>query len=193
MSSTVPRAVPAGTSTTAGRAAQPPTVSSSVPGSDGVPAEAYPSGPSRPRTASCANVSALDSSVGRPPTPLSLALRLRPGGRATWPLTALTSAPPSPDTNLSGTWTTLVSRRRFGSARSAVATRPASALPATPTTISLAPSAWQASRAPAMTRYGDRDSSIASLALPGSPSLPFTRTTGLPPRAAADATTALSL
>ena len=43
-----------------------------------------------------------------------------------------------------------------------------------------------------MTRYGDRESSIASLALPGSPSLPFTSTTGLPPRAA-DATTALSL
>ena len=79
MSSTVPRAVPAGTSTTAGRAAQPPTVSSTVPGSAAVPAEAYPSGPSRPSTASCANVSALDSSVGRPSTPLSLALRFARG------------------------------------------------------------------------------------------------------------------
>jgi hypothetical protein len=47
-------------------------------------------------------------------------------------LTALTSAPPSPDTNLSGTRTTRVSRRRFGSALTAAA-RPAASGPwATP-------------------------------------------------------------
>ncbi len=59
-SRTVCSGVPYGASTTW----VPPIVSSVVPGSSSVPAEAYRSGPSETSTASCANVSVLDSSVG---------------------------------------------------------------------------------------------------------------------------------
>ena len=65
-------------------------------------------------TASCANVSALDNSVGSPATPRSLALTLRPGGSAALPLTAFTSAPPSPETKRSGTTSTRTRRAKAG-------------------------------------------------------------------------------
>src|ERR1035438_10346296 len=68
-------------------------------------------------TASWANVSALDSSVGRPSTPLSAARRFLPVGSAILPFTALTRAPPSPETNRSGTSTTRTIFLRSGSAR----------------------------------------------------------------------------
>src|ERR1039458_7082586 len=141
-------------------------------------------------TASWANVSALDSSVGSPSTPDSAARRFLPGGSAILPFTALTRAPPSPETNLSGTSTTRTIFLRSGSARAASATDAATVLSVTPMMIILAPSARQASRAPPSTRYGERSSSILSLALPGSPSVPLMRIIGLHLRAAALSTTA---
>ena len=104
-----------GTSTTAGRDTEPPTDSSTVPGSSGVPVEAKASGPSVASRAIWANVSALDSSVGRLSTPLSLARILRPLGSAVRPLMALTSELLSPETNRSGTCTTISILRRSGS------------------------------------------------------------------------------
>ena len=104
------------------------------------------------RTASCANVSALDSSVGRPSTPLSAARRFLPGGSAILPFTALVRAPPSPDTNRSGTSTTRTIFLRSGSARAASATEAATELSVTPMMIILALSARAASRAPPSTR-----------------------------------------
>jgi hypothetical protein len=109
-------------------------------------------------TASCAKVSALDSRVGRPSTPASLARRLRPGGMAGLPLTALTRAPPSPDTNLSGTSTTRTRAFSSGSAMAASATdrltSPSGPVPATPTTISFPPRARHARSAPPRDEVG---------------------------------------
>lgn len=53
-----------------------------MPGSVGSPEWLYLRGPTRAATASCAYVSALDSSVGAPPMPVSEARTLRPGGIA---------------------------------------------------------------------------------------------------------------
>ncbi|WP_308212521.1 hypothetical protein [Actinomadura madurae] len=94
--------VPSGASTTW----VPPMVSSVVPGSSSVPAEAYRSGPSETSTASCANVSVLDSSVGNPSTPESEARTLTPGGIGVSPLIARTTAPLSPEMNRSVSRTT---------------------------------------------------------------------------------------
>ena len=138
-----------GTSTTAGCAAEPPTLSRTVPGSSGVPTAAKRSGPSRASTASWANVDALDSSVGRSATPKSLARTLRPGGTGRLPLMPRTSAPDSPEMNRSGIWTTRAILRRPGSAAMAASIDLfASSLPATPTTISSAPMASATSAAP---------------------------------------------
>ena len=81
---------------------------------------------------------------------------LAAGGMAGLPLTALTRAPPSPDTNLSGTSTTRTRAFSSGSAMAASATdrltSPSGPVPATPTTISFPPSARQARSAPPRTR-----------------------------------------
>jgi hypothetical protein len=178
MSRTAASGIPVGTSTTAGCAAEPPTLSSTVPGSSGVPTAAKRSGPSSASTASWANVDAFDSSVGRSSTPLSLAKTLRPGGIGRLPLTPRTSAPDSPEMNRSGCWTTRTILRSPGSAAMAASIdRFASSWPATPTTISSAPMASATRAAPLRMRYGERIISILSLTLPGSPSVALTTTT----------------
>ena len=76
MSSTAPSGTPVGHSTTAGRLAEPLTLNSTVPGSSGTPTEANRRGPSSARTATCANVEALESRVGQSSTPCSAAIPL---------------------------------------------------------------------------------------------------------------------
>ena len=166
-----------GTSTTAGCAAEPPTLSRMVPGSSTVPTAAKRSGPSSASTASWANVEALDSKVGRSSTPTSLARTLVPGGTGRLPLMARTRAPDSPEMNRSGTCTTLTILRRPDSAAMAASIdRLASSLPARPTMISSASRASATRAAPLRMRYGERIISILSLTLPGSPSLALTTT-----------------
>src|SRR5919112_4373897 len=148
--------VRAGASTPAGAVADPPTVSITVPGSSGMPTELYSHGPSRAAIASCAYVSALDSRVGRPITPLSLDRTLRPGGMCASPLMPRTSAPPSPEMNRCGTVTIRVGTGILRAASAAAmdfAPMPSSAMP---TTISSASSAAAASAAPSRIRCGPR-------------------------------------
>ena len=178
MSSTAPSGTPVGHSTTAGCFADPLTLSSTVPGSSGTPTEANRSGPSSASTATCANVDALESRVGRSSTPFSAASVLRPGGIGRLPLMPRTSAPDSPEMNRSGCWTTRTSARSPGSAAIAASIdRLASSLPVTPTMISSASMASATSAAPLRIRYGDLIISILSLNEPGSPSVAFTTTT----------------
>ena len=95
------------------------------------------------------------------------------------PLMPRTSAPDSPEMNLSGIWTTRAIFRRPGSAAMAASIdRLASSSPATPTTISSAPMASATSAAPLRMRYGERIMSILSLTLPGSPSVALITTIG---------------
>ena len=148
--------VPVGTSTTAGAVAEPPTVSMTVPGSSGMPTALYSHGPSRAAIASWEYVSALDSRVGRPITPLSLERTLRPGGMCASPLMPRTSAPPSPEMNRCGTVTIRVGtgiRRSASAAASDCCPMPSSAMPIT---ISSASSAAAASAAPSRIRCGPR-------------------------------------
>ena len=56
-------------------------MSSVVPGSSGVPSSAYPAGPSASRVATCANVSAFESTVARPRRPSTAAGRHAVTGR----------------------------------------------------------------------------------------------------------------
>ncbi len=191
MSRIAPSGTPVGVSTTAGFLADPRTVSRTVPGSSSVPAEQYSSGPSSASTASWAKVSAFESRVGRPSTPLLLARVLRPGGNGCLPLTALTRAPPSPEMNRSGTSTTLSCLFMPASAAASRIDRAPGEPLATPTTISRERSARPARTAPPSTRCGARTRSIASFALQGSLSAPFTRTTVRDPSVFADSATAL--
>ena len=173
-----PRGTPVGHSTTAGRLADPLTLSSTVPGSSGTPTEANRSGPSSASTAIWANVEALESKVGSSPTPFSAARVLRPGGTGFLPLMPRMSAPDSPEMNRSGCCTMRTSERKPGSAAIAASIdRLASSLPLTPMMISSASIASATSAAPLRIRYGDLIISILSLNDPGSPSVPFTTTT----------------
>ncbi len=102
--------------------------------------------------------------MGRLSTPLSLARTFLPLGSGMRPLTALTRALPSPETNRSGTWTTTTIFFRSGSALvRAVTQRARVPSPDTPMMISRAFSAQAMTSAPPRTRYGDLRSSILSL------------------------------
>ena len=178
MASTSISGVPVGASTTAGFVAEPPTVSITVPGSSAMPTALYSHGPSRAAIASWEKVSALESRVGNPITPLSLERTLRPGGMCASPLMPRTSAPPSPEMNRCGTVTIRVGHGIRRSAKAAVielCPKPSSAMPIT---ISSASSAAAASAAPSRIRCGPRVRIALSFHEGGSPSVPFTTMTG---------------
>lgn len=148
----------------------------------------------RAAMASCANVSAFDSSVGAPPTPVCDALILRPGGMAGPPSMERMSEAAAPVTMRTGLRCT---RARSGDPRRSLRPRSASAASmdlwvdsrVTPMTRVRAPMASAASRAPSRMRCGARLMSTVSLRQAGSSSLPLTTTTGLMPLLMADSAT----
>lgn len=148
----------------------------------------------RAAMASCANVSAFDSRVGAPPTPVWDALTLRPGGTAGPPSIERISDAAAPVTMRIGLRCT---RARRGDPLRLLSPRSASAASmerwvdsrVTPITSVRAPMASATSRAPSRMRCGARLMSTVSLRQAGSSSLPLTTTTGRMPFLMADSAT----
>ena len=177
------RGVPGAASTTPGRWTAPRSVSSTVPGSSGVPTARNQPAPWRAISATWAKVSALASTVGRPSTPRSAVRCGETVGRAGPPDRCRTMADASPATYRSGpsTMRTAGSRRarcRRSSIAAVSAVTVADAPRCTQSTTSPAPTAPAAATAPSTTRCGARAASQASFSDAGSLSAALTTTTG---------------
>ena len=175
--------LPRSASTTPGRLTEPVTVNSEVPGSSAVPAERNQAAPCRATSATWARVSALRTSVGRPPTPDSVTRVNGSRGRAGRPSSWLTSAVSWPAMKPPSSWTTSTFRPR-AAARAAVG----SISGPTARTARLACIARARVSRPSSTRWGLRVSRTASLWLSGSPSMPLPTTTGFRAPAATERT-----
>ena len=157
------------------------------PGSSAVPTDRNHDAPYRAISARCARVSTFCTSVGLPPRPRSDSRGGVAAGAGTPRSIQRTTALASPPTNRSAAVRTRIrTRSKRAWRRSATASSMMSRTHrCTTITASLAPVSSAAITAPSRTRCGDLAISTLSLALAGSPSVPFAITTAAGPAATA--------